>query len=298
MAKKVLPHGDRFDDGVYDSVKKVCVGEDGGRVSFIAFEYAKGDQSITESHGNKNPQERKQFLLDYENGEYIKSVEGTYDEDCDVSSLTFITSVERDREEFGKKGCNAFKLTELGFDKIVGFRGRSSNDRISALEAHYAVVLVPPVKKLQGEGGDYGLEYWDDGVHDNVSKITITYVNLKVKSVEFEYIHGNYSPLVGDVHGEFNKAHEKKEFVLNEDEYITSVTGFYGEKYNNGSYYMAMISFNTNKDTYQVLGYDEEYKGSRFTFGGVEGYRIVGFHGISTANLEQIGAYVKPIDSS
>lgn len=137
-------------------------------------------------------------------------MEGTYDEDCDVSSLTFITSVRRAREEFGKEGCRKFVVKELGFDKIVGFQGRSSDVRISALDAPYAVVLVPPVKKLEGKGGDYGLVQWDDGVHGNFSKITITYADLKVKSVKFEYIHGPKT-LAGDVHGDFDIADEKKE---------------------------------------------------------------------------------------
>lgn len=63
MAKKVGPHGDLFDDGVYDGVKKVCVGEDDGRVSSIEFVYAKGNQSITKSHGNKKPQESKEVYI-------------------------------------------------------------------------------------------------------------------------------------------------------------------------------------------------------------------------------------------
>ncbi|CAL9226483.1 unnamed protein product [Arabidopsis halleri] len=41
MAKKVEIYGgfgDEFDDGVYDSVRKVCVGVDGDRVSSVEFD--------------------------------------------------------------------------------------------------------------------------------------------------------------------------------------------------------------------------------------------------------------------
>lgn len=69
--KQVKPHGVfgvfwddvvSWDDGVYDGVKKVRVGEDSDRVSFVEFEYAKGEQSITHSHGKK-PQELKEVFI-------------------------------------------------------------------------------------------------------------------------------------------------------------------------------------------------------------------------------------------
>lgn len=64
--KQLEPHGaslgGSWDDGVYDCVRKVCVGEDGDRVSSVEFEYSKGDQLITHCHGKKL-QERKEVYI-------------------------------------------------------------------------------------------------------------------------------------------------------------------------------------------------------------------------------------------
>lgn len=70
-----------------------------------------------------------QFELEYEDGEYIISVEGTTDDDGFVSSLIFNTSMDRSSEEFGKAVANnEFSLKPRGFHKLVGFRGRSFVD--------------------------------------------------------------------------------------------------------------------------------------------------------------------------
>lgn len=148
-------------------------------------------------------------MLDYAHDEFIKSVEGTYDEDGFVSSLTFITSMERDIEKFGKVVGTEFVLNAKGFDKLVGFRGRSCVDRINALGANFAVVLAPPVKKLEAQGADFG-DDWDDGVHDNVRMITVTFHGPCVESVKFEYANGTKT-VFGDDHGYIHKDHMKKE---------------------------------------------------------------------------------------
>ncbi|CAE6182242.1 unnamed protein product [Arabidopsis arenosa] len=311
MAKKVGIYGgigEEFDDGVYDSVRKVCVGVDGDRVSSVEFEYGKGDQTITLSHGKKSSQERKEFVLDHD--EYIKSVEGTFHHYYFISSLTFITSVERDREVFGKEVGTKFVLKAKGFDKLVGFRGRSSLDRLNALGAHFAVVLTPPVKKLESKGGNNFRNEWDDGIHDNVRKIKVKRYQESVEIVQFKYVNGT-EIVLGDAHGFTSQPSMVKEkFVLSEDEYITSVHGHYGQKipvgqsfnlharYCNG---ITMLKFKTNKDTYQVLGAETEgyeYVGTSFVLGET-GHKIVGFHGkSSTFSLAQIGVYVSPINNA
>lgn len=167
-----------------------------------------------------------QFLLDYENGEYIKSVEGTYNKDGFVSSLTFITSIKKDREEFGKPVGKKFVIEAKGFDKLVGFRGRSSLDRLIALGANFKVLLAPPVRKLDAQGGDFGDE-WDDGIHYSVRKIIVTtqgpfvravkfeyvsgYVNEYFKGLNKEYVHKRYKTVDGDEHGCIDEKHDKKE---------------------------------------------------------------------------------------
>ncbi|EOA18258.1 hypothetical protein CARUB_v10006751mg, partial [Capsella rubella] len=283
MSKKVRSFGgdsgDEFDDGVYDIVRKMCVGEDSDRVSSLEIEYGKGNQLITLSHGNKL-QQRKEFVLDYENDEYIKSVEGTYDDEGGfISSLTFITSVERDREEFGKAVGTRFVLEAKGFDKLVGFQGRSFPDRLNALGAHFAVMITPPVKKLEARGGNFGDE-WDDGIHDNVCKIKVKQDHESVEMVKFKYVNGT-EIVSGEPH----------------DEYITSVHGHYGTGYIG----ITMLKFKTNKATYQVLkAYTDGYEnvGTSFVLGEAS-HKIVGFHGKSSRfSIGQIGVYVSPINNA
>ncbi|XP_023634928.1 jacalin-related lectin 45 [Capsella rubella] len=310
--KQLEPHGAllgvSWDDGVYDCVRKVRVGEDGGRLSSVEFEYANGNQLISHRHGKKL-QERKEFVLDYGKDEYIKSVEGFCDRYGFVSSLTFKTSLGRDSEVFGKAVGTKFVLMAEGYDKLVGFRGRSSANRITALGANFAVVQAPPVKKLEAKGGEHGCE-WDDGFHDSVYRIIVTTEHAVVKSVKFEYVNGKYQTVQGGDHVKISSTDETEEFKLwFGDEYITSVEGHYGQKLRLsgpsrevtkliGYKYITMLKFNTNMSTYQVLGKeseDYEYEGKSFVL-GMEGHKIVGFHGRSAYDtLKQIGVYVKPI---
>ncbi|XP_019089417.1 PREDICTED: jacalin-related lectin 45-like [Camelina sativa] len=196
-----------------------------------------------------------------------------------------------------------------GFDKLVGFRGMSDDNRVTALGANFAVVVAPPVKKLEAKGGNPGCEEWDDGIHEGVYKIIVSSEHSVVKSAKFEYADRQYQTVNGNDHVKIIPGYDIKEFkLLLGDEYITSVEGHYGQIHNDGiarelteliGYkYITMLKFKTNKGTYQVLGNEEEdYEGESFVL-GMEGHKIVGFHGMSSYDtLYRIGAYVKPIDS-
>ncbi|XP_023633810.1 jacalin-related lectin 45 [Capsella rubella] len=279
MSKKVRSFGgdsgDEFDDGVYDIVRKMCVGEDSDRVSSLEIEYGKGNQLITLSHGNKLQQ---------------------HDEGGFISSLTFITSVERDREEFGKAVGTRFVLEAKGFDKLVGFQGRSFPDRLNALGAHFAVMITPPVKKLEARGGNFGDE-WDDGIHDNVCKIKVKQDHESVEMVKFKYVNGT-EIVSGEPHGDTSEfPFVEENILLSQDEYITSVHGHYGTGYIG----ITMLKFKTNKATYQVLkAYTDGYEnvGTSFVLGEAS-HKIVGFHGKSSRfSIGQIGVYVSPINNA
>uniref|UniRef100_A0A0D3A595 Jacalin-type lectin domain-containing protein n=1 Tax=Brassica oleracea var. oleracea TaxID=109376 RepID=A0A0D3A595_BRAOL len=281
--------GHSWDDGAYDGLRKVCIGEDGGGVSSVEFVYAKGNECITHCHG-RHSNERKQFELRYEDGEYIISFEGTTDNDGYISSLIFNTSMDRSSDEFGKAVANnEFSLKPRGFHKLV----------------------APPVKKLQAQGTNDQGEEWDDGVHDNVRMMRVTYCHDCVVSVTFEYANGAETVL-GDPQGILDDRHEKKEFKLcDNNEYITSVEGFFGQKlmttltvgdeFKSVYYNMKRLDFNTNIRTYSVMenntrdGYVDvvPFKLEE------KGHKIVGFRGKSTEySPQQIGVYVKPIDDA
>ncbi|KAF3603829.1 hypothetical protein F2Q69_00033759 [Brassica cretica] len=279
--------GHSWDDGAYDGLRKVCIGEDGGGVSSVEFVYAKGNECITHCHG-RHSNERKQFELRYED-----------EVQMNLEKRLLTTSSPSSQE-----GFISLSVSEEGPSLIVV-------DSINALGENFAVVLAPPVKKLQAQGTNDQGEEWDDGVHDNVRMMRVTYCHDCVVSVTFEYANGAETVL-GDPQGILDDRHEKKEFKLcDNNEYITSVEGFFGQKlmttltvrdeFKSIYYNMKRLDFNTNIRTYSVMenntrdGYVDvvPFKLEE------KGHKIVGFRGKSTEySPQQIGVYVKPIDDT
>lgn len=71
--------GTALDDGAYDGVRKLFVGQAQDGISVVKFVYAKGTEEIIgDEHGNSTLLGFEEFVLDYPS-EYITSVEGTYD---------------------------------------------------------------------------------------------------------------------------------------------------------------------------------------------------------------------------
>lgn len=158
-----------------------------------------------------------QFAL--ESGEYITSVEGTYDKifgtDSDViTMLIFKTNKNRTSDPFGLEGSTRFVLKEEGY-KITGFHGRASDSTtvagaiIHAIGVYIAPVgtipLTPaePSKKLDALGGDGGAS-WNDGVFDGVRKVSVGQAQDGVGAVKFVYGKGA-EVVVGAEHGASTK---------------------------------------------------------------------------------------------
>lgn len=55
-------NGVSWDDGAYDRLSKLCVGEDAHCVSSVEFHYVKGNDRITHCHG-KDSKERKEVYI-------------------------------------------------------------------------------------------------------------------------------------------------------------------------------------------------------------------------------------------
>uniref|UniRef100_A0A0D3AD52 Jacalin-type lectin domain-containing protein n=1 Tax=Brassica oleracea var. oleracea TaxID=109376 RepID=A0A0D3AD52_BRAOL len=72
-------HGAAWDDGFYEDVRKIYVGQGDSGVSFIKFEYDVGKKLVAgDGHGKMSLLGTEEFELDFPN-EYIVSVEGCYD---------------------------------------------------------------------------------------------------------------------------------------------------------------------------------------------------------------------------
>ncbi|XP_019058555.1 PREDICTED: myrosinase-binding protein 2-like [Tarenaya hassleriana] len=191
--------GNTFDDGAFDSVRKVYVGQGDIGVSYVKFHYDNSGNSETRDHGKKTLLGTEDFVLEYPD-EYITSVEGTYDKiygsDSEViTSLTFKTSKGRTSQPFGIVAGISFTLDGKG-GKLLGFHGQVGED-LYALGAYFAPTSTPliPPKKLEAKGGEAG-NLWDDGV----KKLLVGQGDIGISFVKFAYVNGTET-VVGDGRG-------------------------------------------------------------------------------------------------
>lgn len=149
--------GVTWDDGVYDGVKRILVGQGNDGVAFVKFEYSKGKDLVSgDDHGKMTllgteevisinntsfnfPKlytydlslfsfDSCQFVL--EDGEYLTAINGYYDKIYGVEApviicLQFKTN-KRESIPFGMDSGEKFSLGEKGH-KIVGFHGQASD---------------------------------------------------------------------------------------------------------------------------------------------------------------------------
>ncbi|VVB00508.1 unnamed protein product [Arabis nemorensis] len=124
--------GDIWDDGVFDGVRKVHVGQYTDGVSFVKIEYNKGSQVIIgDGHG-------KQSMLEPETvGKYDKFHQEKGGNKTWLTTLTFVTN-KRTSRPYGLDAGESFELKEEGY-KIVGFHGKASD------YVHQIGVYVVPI---------------------------------------------------------------------------------------------------------------------------------------------------------
>ncbi|KAG7625462.1 putative jacalin-like lectin domain-containing protein [Arabidopsis thaliana] len=122
--------GAMWDDGFYEDVRKVYVGQGDSGVSFVKFEYANRKELVAGvGHGKMSILGTEEFVLDSPN-EYIVSVEGSYDkvfgvEGELVTMLRFKTN-KRTSPPFGLDAGTTFAV-EMKDHKIVGFHGKAGD---------------------------------------------------------------------------------------------------------------------------------------------------------------------------
>ncbi|CAN7011140.1 unnamed protein product [Brassica rapa subsp. trilocularis] len=122
--------GTAWDDGAYDGVKKVYVGQAQDGISVVKFVYDKGAEDIVGAeHGTSTLLGFEEFELDYPS-EYITAVQGTYDKifgsDATVINMLRFKTNKQTSTPFGLEAGTAFELKEEGH-KIVGFHGKVSD---------------------------------------------------------------------------------------------------------------------------------------------------------------------------
>ncbi|KAL1224541.1 Jacalin-related lectin 20 [Cardamine amara subsp. amara] len=136
--------GTSWDDGAFDGVRKIYVGQGENGVASVKFVYDKNNQVVLgEDHGKMTMLGYEEFELAYPN-EYITAVEGCYDkifgsESTVITMLKFETNV-RTSPPFGLESTSSFVLKKEGH-KVVGFHGSASH------ELHQFGVSVGPITK-------------------------------------------------------------------------------------------------------------------------------------------------------
>ncbi|VYS48839.1 unnamed protein product [Arabidopsis thaliana] len=131
--------GNPWDDGAFNSVRKIYVGQGENGVNAVKFVYDK-DSQVTEGkdHGKPTLLGYEEFELDYPS-EYITAVEVFHDkilgsEGGVITMLKFKTN-KRTSPPFGMESTTtSFVLGKEGY-KIVGFHGKSSHE-LHKLGAH------------------------------------------------------------------------------------------------------------------------------------------------------------------
>ncbi|CAA7043219.1 unnamed protein product [Microthlaspi erraticum] len=268
-----------FDDGVYAGLKKVFVRDDGVSVTFLKMLYERDNGDIVEvRHGVDGP--ATEFKFEYPD-EYITSVAWTKGIYNSLRTLVFKTSERRTSPTFGLQGPeeiprNVNETTARRGAAVVGFKGRFS-DVLLQIDTH----LGPrPPRKLEAEGGTKLGEEWDDGKHQNVTKIRMGRCPRGLAFIQFHYKDG--TDLVhGAGHGISRGApFAIEEFDIDQNDHIVGVE-IYSEKVRKdeeGGEFIAALCFNTQKGKSSGF-YGAPAKGKKKT---ISGHKIVGFHGRSS----------------
>ncbi|KAF3606515.1 hypothetical protein DY000_02048600 [Brassica cretica] len=110
--------------------------------------------------------------------------------------------------------------------------------------------------------------------------------DVGIASLKFEYENETSEMIVVKEHGKKTLLGYQEFEVDYPSEYVTSIEGCYDNVVGAGSGVITMLRFKTNKRTSPPFGLESA---SSFAV-QKEGYKIVGFHGKSSALINQIGA--------
>lgn len=287
--------GQEWDDDVYEGVRKVYVGQDLNRITYIKFEYVQEDgEVVTTEYGTTN-QHPKEFVIQYPD-EHIIAVEGSYHQVAliateVITSLVFKTSKGRKSPLFGPNLLGITTGTKFVFEdegkKIVGFHGRAG-DAVDALGVYFVLDTTPfPLYKLDAQGGTDG-RVWDDGSYDGIKTLRIDQDNSRITYLEVEYEKDGEAKTCN--HG--GKGDTPSEFVLGyPDEYIKSVEATYQKPNIFSNTAITSLKFLTSKGRTSFFGYNV---GKKFVL-EQKGHRLVGFHGKEDAAIDALGAYFGPV---
>ena len=145
--------GETFDDGAYDNVRKVYVGQVDSNVAYLKFEYEKDGRRITHEHGQRTSRGTEILEVGQDDGitsvkAYYEKLDGSKTET--ITHLAFKTLKGINSQPFGKTPVivnDRTKLSLLEGGKITGFHGSSSD----VLHSIGTYISVSPRTMLHGK---------------------------------------------------------------------------------------------------------------------------------------------------
>ncbi|KAF3554117.1 hypothetical protein F2Q69_00017638 [Brassica cretica] len=305
--------GSEWDDGVYEGVKKVYVGQDLSRITYIKFEYVKeGGEVVTREYGTVTQEDPREFVIEYPD-EHITAVEGSHNKVAliateVITSLVFKTSKGRTSPTFGPNLFGVVNGTKFKFEdegkKIVGFHGRSDK-AVDALGVYLELdsLTTPfPIYKLEAQGGKEG-SVWDDGCFDGVRTVRVGQDDCRITYLEFEYVkgarfetrhHGVKGETQSEVFSTRSYIHDWPNNFQKRSYSSLSLLGPRGQSLSGrGSALLRnskLFGGGANSLRRGSLDPDEFYVEIKFKFED-EGKKIVGFHGRSDNAIDALGVY-------
>ena len=124
-----------------------------------------------------------QFDIIHLENEYLRSVEGYYDESTGViQSLRFITN-QKTSDLMGFNEGTKFSLAANG-KKIIGFHGFAEKN-LNSLGAYF--IRIPSTKSAMEGGQTTGRSYDDGGDCDGLRKVYVTFDGTAIRHIKFDY---------------------------------------------------------------------------------------------------------------
>ncbi|CAH8255353.1 unnamed protein product [Arabidopsis lyrata] len=132
-------YGETFDDGAFDHVRKVYVGQGDSGVAYVKFDYEKDGKIETREHGQMTLLATEEFEVDLD--DFITSMEVYVDKVYGYKSeivvaLTFKTFKGKTSPRFGVETENKYEVKDGKGGKLSGFHGKAS-DILYALGAYF-----------------------------------------------------------------------------------------------------------------------------------------------------------------
>ncbi|VYS48833.1 unnamed protein product [Arabidopsis thaliana] len=132
-------YGETFDDGAFDHVRKVYVGQGDSGVAYVKFDYEKDGKKETQEHGKMTLLGPEEFEVDSD--DYITSMEVYVDKVYGYKSeivvaLTFKTFKGETSPRFGIETENKYEVKDGKGGKLAGFHGKAS-DVLYAIGAYF-----------------------------------------------------------------------------------------------------------------------------------------------------------------